>query len=1136
MSPSCCGGIPETAPTSETGNKSLATTLTKGLQSPPATTTIASANVSNLSVLASLMLQFSYQSIVTALNENESSQASANASAACKPTNDSLESSKTHACGLRKRKGAKNGQGLPEEACGKHMLLVRDRYMDTLAAFGCVCKAMLARGLQSCCTPQAPVTRSLSASLIHSRGAGKRKYSISSCAGSCCENESVKSRSRISVDSCDKGCCAGPSVESKHSIISCVNSCCQNGSAKSGSRVAADTCRKGCCAEPIEEKVASKASGTSCCAGDMCIAESLRDIRARPRSKRTSVDSCALSCCKDSVVGDHGDVEQVIGALTTSGAPAETNHAVLAIKGMTCTGCENMLIRALHAQATITNVKTSLVLSRAEFDYVGRAAELRVLMDAVQKRTGFVVEEIEAAPSARALDLLVDGRSQEKFLLTAQLDGIVEVTQLDKKTVRVLYDPRVLGARDVLAHYASFLPALALEPEDPALTAGKKHVQNLLARTFLSAVLTIPVLIMTWAPLPDHATAYAIASLVLASTVQIVITGPFYVRALKSLFFAGLVEIDLLIVLSTTTAYVYSVVAFAFEMAGRPLSGGSFFETSTLLVTLIMCGQLTSAFARQRAVAAISLRSLQHKTATLVVNHWDGRVEEQSIDARLLHYDDVFRVTPNSVIITDGVVLSGSSNVDESMMTGESVSVEKTVGSEVLAGTVNGAGSLMVKVTRLPGENTISEIASMVDDARISRARIQSIVDRVCAWFVPIVLVLATITFVIWILVGIHVRKQSSGEATVKAITYAIAVLAISCPCAIGLAVPMVVLVASGVAARLGMVFKAATTIEIAKDINHVVFDKTGTLTLGRLEVLNADLLENDEETRSALWALSAASQHPVARAVSRYLMSTGAVTTSNVLDVKEVTGKGVEGTLDGKPIRGGNANWLGAEAHPSVQAYIASGLTVFCVTHDGNIIATFTLTDTLRPEAAHVMSTLSARGILISILSGDHAAVVDRVASTLGVPSERVRAGCLPADKAGYIRMLQAHGERVLFCGDGTNDAVALAQADIGVHMSPDSPGSSTGAAASSAADAILTRPSLAGIIGLMDLSTAVHRRIVLNFAWSAVYNLIAVLFAAGVFVDARISPEYAGLGEIVSVLPVVLVAMQLKLFKTDH
>ncbi|THG98752.1 hypothetical protein EW026_g3473 [Hermanssonia centrifuga] len=806
---------------------------------------------------------------------------------------------------------------------------------------------------------------------------------------------------------------------------------------------------------------------------------------------------------------------------------------------MTCTGCENKLIRVLKAQSLLTNVKTSLVLSRAEFDYIGEPEDLQALIQTIQKRTGFATERIESAGTAHALELIISPSLQEKFLHTQYPDGVQQVVKVRKNAVRVIHDPQVIGARDVLLYYIDFSLILAPEPQDPALTAGAKHIRMLLARTIVSSTLTIPVLVMAWAPLPSHPNAYAIASLVLASFVQIAIAGPFYGSAFKSLFFSGLVETDLLIVLSTTTAYIYSVVAFAYAIIGRPLEGGSFFETSTLLVTLIMFGQLASALARQRAVAAISLRSLQQPQATLVYTHPDGRVTEELVDARLIQYGDTFRVLPDSVVITDGVILSGTSSIDESMMTGESLPVEKSVDSEVLAGSVNGPGNLLVKVTRLPGENTISEIAGMVDDARFSRARVQSIVDRVCAWFVPVVLAIALITFMIWILIGVRVRKENTGQAAVRALTYAIAVLAISCPCAIGLAVPMVVLMASGVAARLGLVFKAATTIESAREITHVVFDKTGTLTMGHLEVVKAEIVDGGEtpedEKRSVILALASASKHPVSRAVTIYLISAGVTPSSKVDNLGEVTGKGAEGSMGGRSIRGGSARWLGIEAHPSVQHLLAEGLTTFCVMDDNILIAVYALSDTIRPEAASLFVSLRARNIGISVLSGDHAAAVDRVSSSLGIPSDCVRAGCLPADKAVYIRELQAKGAKVMFCGDGTNDSVALAQADIGVHMSSDASSSGAGAAASGASDAVLLRPSLTGLMSLVELSEAVHKRIIMNFLWAAIYNLVAILFAGGAFVNARIAPAYAGLGEIVSVLPVILVAMQLKWFKAS-
>ncbi|KAI0642384.1 heavy metal translocatin [Trametes meyenii] len=981
--------------------------------------------------------------------------------------------------GLRKRTSAKHSHShspadYPKEACGEHRSIARSRYNDTLAAFGCVCKALLARGLNSCCNN--PLTGKAVARATSGRQSDRliRRGRTSD-----------ESSRRSSIDSCcGKSDCGKPALSIRslpyrgHSTVPSLRS----------------------------EKLKSCASLDSCCRGGCCGGEASGNQGAHEDEK-----------------GEHVAIDIVEKPSDSVG-----EHAVLAIKGMTCTGCENKLIRTLKRMPALRNVKTSLVLCRAEFDFDNTVAELDSLVQLIEKRSGFSAEVIKAG-STRELLLTVAPAKQEKFLAVALPTGVEVVIQSGKDTVLVIYDPNTIGARKVLDEYEAFSPVLAPEPPDPAITAGAKHIRSLALRMALSVLLTIPVLVMTWAPLPPHPRAYSIASLVLATIVQTVITGPFYIESFKSLFFSRLVETELLIVLSTTTAYVYSVVAFAFEILGRPLSTGQFFETSTLLVTLIMVGQVVSAIARQRAIEAISIRSLQERTARIVLP--DGK--EQVIDARLLQYDDRCKVLPDSAIITDGVVVSGASSVDESMMTGESLPVEKATGSPVIAGTHNGPSTLVVKVSRLPGENTISDIAGMVDNARFSRARVQETVDWVCGWFVPIVLLLATITFVAWLAVGIAVRKQPSGQAVVTALTYAISVLAISCPCAIGLAVPMVILIAGGVGAKLGLVFKAATTIEQARKITHVVLDKTGTVTEGRLSVVSRTLTDTAEfDVSAAVASLVAASRHPVARAVAADLEGRQVSNTGQPIleDVEMVTGKGMRGTLLGKEIRGGSAAWLGLESHAAVEPLLAQGLTTFCVMHGDHLIAAFGLSDTLRPETRSVLHALAARNIHVSILSGDHPAAVYNVAAELGIPADRVRAGCLPADKQAYIKELAAAGDSVLFCGDGTNDAVALAQAAVGVHLHT---GEGAGVAASAAADVVLTRPSLTGILTLLELSDAVAHRIALNFAWSAVYNMVAILLAAGAFVHARVPPAYAGLGEVVSVLPVVLVAVQLKWFK---
>ncbi|CAL1715297.1 unnamed protein product [Somion occarium] len=1033
-----------------------------------------------------------------------------------------------HSCGLRKRKNIAKPEGLPQVACGEHKSLALSRQRETLALFGCVCKALLARGLESCCVTQSTNKHSHSSS--SSRASLLKKDNR---RGSCDSERShhsdgsksshshvslrIESRnaSTGSVDSCcGDSCCAG------NRSIRSVQHENDTRSRKSASRQSLDSCcGNSCCGNGGSEVRSSRdVEVQSCCNGGDCCGN-------RP----TSPSVCGNSCCdKESLQEQDIDIEKHTAGISSSIHSSSLNHTILAIKGMTCTGCENKLIRALQAIPTIHHIKTSLVLARAEFDYSGAEEDLRVLIGVIEKRTGFSAEEVVPI-SSHTLDLTVDPALLEKICLIARPDGVEEVVRINKNTVRISHDPHLIGARDIISAYATFSPKLAPVPKNAALAAGLKHLRYLAFRTVLSALLTIPVLVMTWAPLPDHAKAYSIASLILATIVQTAIAGPFYFSAFKSLFFSKVIETDLLIVLSTTTAYVYSVVAFTFDMLDRPLQSGEFFETSTLLVTLIMLGQLVSAFARHRAIEAISLRSLQQNTAILV--HKEGMEEE--IDARLLQFRDTFKVLPDSSIITDGIVTQGQSEADESMMTGEALPVFKQVGSTVVAGTSNGPSVLLIKVTRLPGDNTITDIAEMVDDARFSRAKVQEVVDVVCGWFVPIVLALTIVTFIVWIIVGVKVRSQSAGEAAVTAITYAIAVLAVSCPCAIGLAVPMVILIASGVAAKHGLVFKSATTIELARKIDHVVFDKTGTLTKGQLTVVESTLLnESETDVCSAILSLTSSSKHPVARAVAEKLQSEKFISSTEVGNVEVLVGKGIIGSWKGEAISGGNARWLGVEQDPHVQPFIAKGLTTFCVTYHGQLLAVFALSDALRPETPTVISKLLARGIEVSILSGDHPAAVNHIATELGISSENVRAGCLPVDKQAYIRELTKGGRKVLFCGDGTNDAIALAQADIGVHMHEET-GSGAGIAASSAADVVLIRPSLSGILTLMELSKVVNRRIVLNFAWSAVYNLVAILFAAGAFVGARIAPAYAGLGEVVSVVPVVLVAIQLKWFK---
>ena len=802
-------------------------------------------------------------------------------------------------------------------------------------------------------------------------------------------------------------------------------------------------------------------------------------------------------------------------------------HVVLCISGMTCTGCETKLNRTLATLAGVTSLKTSLVLSRAEFDVELSLVTVEGVMKHLERTTEFKCERLNSNGSS--LEILVPG-NVSAFVNGTWPAGVTDMFPVDKDTIRVTYDPNLVGARDLVDKHWDKLARLAPIRGDPGLEAGSKHVRHVGYMTLLSAILTIPVLVMEWAPLPEREVAYGSASLGLATIVQVCIAGPFYPKALKALVFSRVIEMDLLVVLSTSAAYIFSVVSFGYLVAGKPLSTGQFFQTSTLLVTLIMVGRYVAALARQKAVESISIRSLQSSNALLV----DGAKasSEREIDVRLLQYGDFFKVLPDSRIPTDGTVVAGSSEVDESMVTGESLPVEKQVQSRVIAGTINGSGTLVIRLTRLPGDNTITTIAAMVDEAKLSKPKLQELADRVASYFVPVVVALTIITFIIWIAVGIAVRGKSGPAATVDAITYAITVLIVSCPCAIGLAVPMVVVIASGVAAERGVIFKSAGAIEVAYKTSHVVFDKTGTLTQGRLIVASEHCQANEEVTLALLLGLIGDNRHPVSLAVANHLRSKG-VTAAVVSGTKSLTGRGLEAQVAGQTLRAGNSRWLQLSSDVSVKSVLAQNHTAFCFTIDGALAAVYGLEDSLRTGAAHVVAALRKRGVSVHVVSGDDDGAVQHVAAKLNIPNGNIHARSSPADKQAYINGLLGNAAKdkkptVIFCGDGTNDAVALAQATIGVHMNEGSD------VAQSAADVVLMRPDLSGILTIMSMSKRSVNRIRFNFGWSFFYNTFAILLAAGAFVNARIPPAFAGLGELVSVLPVIGAAVLLRWSRT--
>lgn len=855
-----------------------------------------------------------------------------------------------------------------------------------------------------------------------------------------------------------------------------------------------------------------------------CCTEWEQGICSCTRKTSKNNKSCSDGCCTpytenvstcDDRISNRDIPETIVGKGVNADVEhnAAREHVVLGVSGMTCTGCSTKMQNVLELIHGLYKPQVTFVSGTAAFELDGDVARIAEVLPLIERRTGFKCSRI--VEGYQYLDLRMTPQ-MAKQLEDSCNEGLISVVKAKGKTYRINYNPLIVGARDLLPPGATLAPPAA----DPSTTEGNNRLLQMTWYTAVAAALTIPVVVLNWAPNPVPTQTRGITSLALATCVQAIAVPEFYSQAIKSLVFSKVVEMDMLVVISITVAYAYSVVAFILAETGIELKQEAFFETSTLLITLVLFGRLVAAIARVRAIRAVSLRSLQVDTSLLL--HPDNRTTE--IDSRLLHFGDTILIRAHSRIVTDGTLISGVSAVDESMLTGEAIPITKQQGDAVIAGTINGEGVLHVRITRLHGANSISDIAKSVEDALGAKPRVQDLADRVASWFVPAVVTIAVIVFAIWIGLALTIRSENGGGAVGTAITYAIAVLAVSCPCALGLAVPMVLVIAGGVAARQGVVIKAADATERAFKVTDVVFDKTGTLTRGDLRVVREEAL-SDRTTRDEALAMAKAlvkdDSHPVSKAIAAHFSDVPSDVTS--LDhAKSIPGSGIQAEWNGRIVKAGNPFWLGIEDNAIVTQLLDQGMTCFCININNIPVLAIGLESTLRDEATAVLNSLRNRNITPHIVSGDHARAVEAVAHSLDIGLPNTASRRSPVQKKEYVSKLQASGKIVLFCGDGTNDAIALAQANVGVQLG------SASDVAGAVADVVLLR-GLDGVLVLLDVSKRAFVRISFNFVWSAVYNVFAILLAAGAFVKFRIPPAYAGLGEIVSVGPVILAAVSM-------
>jgi Cd2+-exporting ATPase len=761
------------------------------------------------------------------------------------------------------------------------------------------------------------------------------------------------------------------------------------------------------------------------------------------------------------------------------------------VKGMNCSSCEATLKDILLSIEGVDMASVSVVLGCA---VVEGTVDALVISRIVLQKAGF------------KMSLIADGTSLYLRFDSAPKEFPMDVhVEIFGKTVKFTYDSEI-SAREIFDFYVKrgFSPEVVGEP-----TRRTPFWNTFTCRVLISILLTIPVLVLAY--LPPRPLLYGGIQLGLVSMIMLYVISPLYKSALVTLFHQRRVEMDLLVVMSTSMAYVFSVVSYAFLCAGSFLSE-PFWETPAMLITLIMFGRWITTLARDRAIKTIkTLSATNSKTITLST----GR----TIDAALLGYDDVVVVQPGETVPTDGIIVKGETEVNEAMFTGEPRPIAKRMNSAVYAGSMNLLSPIEVRVTKLPSENTLAKIRQLIDTSQINKPRIQSYTDRVAGFLGPIAFVAAVAAFLAWFLVSWKLQNESLSTAAITGLTYAISVLAISCPCAIGLAVPMNIVMASGIAAARGILIKDTHALEILHRVKTVVLDKTGTVTKGEPVVVEERLFHDD--AREMVKRLVAGARHPIACAMSKYLGDGEAFDGTRTL-----VGKGLEVKCEFGEIKGGSPAWLGV--HSSITR---RSLSTFCVTLDGKLIAAYGLADELRPESSKVVKSLQANGVQVYLVSGDNTTSAHAIGRKIDIPMWNIRSNVLPAEKAQFIKELQIQTRApVLFCGDGVNDAPALAAADVGISFV------SAAEITSSAATILLLSNDLWSLSELMNLSRRVYRRIILNFVWAGIYNFFAIALAAGALVVWRIEPRWAGIGELVSVMPVIVVGWSLKWFRSSQ
>jgi len=813
------------------------------------------------------------------------------------------------------------------------------------------------------------------------------------------------------------------------------------------------------------------------------------------------------------------------------------------VTGMTCAVCAAHVQKAIEklegVEAGSVNLATERLTVRYDENKTGFEAFKKAVEDAGYgleppvdryKKAEVGVEGMTCAACSAAVE-----RSVKK------LPGVEGASvNLTTNRLDVEYDPASVKLSEIKSavEKAGYTPKDIEKREAPDKEAEKRarEARIMRIRLTLAIVFSVPVLYFAMGhmfgigiPVPgfmdmhQHPFVFALVQLLL--TVPVLIAGSRFFRVGMRTLFKGAPNMDSLVAIGTGSAFLYSTFATVMLALGNmDYMSALYFESAAVVITLVMVGKTLEATSKGKTSEAIKkLVQLQPQTAIVVR---DGQEVEAALDE--VAPGDIILVRPGASVPVDGVVVEGMSSIDESMLTGESLPVEKQPGSEVTGGSINGEGLLKFRATRVGEDTALAKIIRLVEDAQGKKAPIARLADVIAGYFVPVVIGIALVSAIVWAIAGKPFDFLLSTFVTV---------LVIACPCALGLATPTAIMVGTGKGAELGVLIKGGEALETTHKVSAVVLDKTGTITEGRPVLTDIAAYGGVDEDEALMLCATAerGSEHPIARAIVEHAQSKG-MKLAEPEGFRAVPGRGIDATVGGKRVLAGSVKFMTesgvdtAMAAEDAKRFADAGKTLMYVAADGKLAALMSAADTVKPGSAAAVHTLGSMGVEVWMITGDNRSTAAAIAAEVGIT--HVLSEVLPQDKASEVKKLQEAGMKVAMVGDGINDAPALVQADIGMAI-----GTGTDVAVESA-DVVLMRGDLNEVPVAIALSRATMRNIRQNLFWAFIYNTIGIPLAAGVFYAIfgegwAFNPVFAGLAMALSSVSVVTNALRLKRFK---